>query len=149
MPIRYAPVRSPSANMSGSPSSVTTPISTVRSTRDGISIRKPLCALSTSSRNSNTPKVSGRGNAFGWSRGNSSPCGISSDGKMPTVRVAFDTLISRSLVRTVRLHYPPASGCICSSPTARAARRFTRRPRSRIRRKSAFRMPWRSSRRPI
>lgn len=49
--------------------------------KDGISIRKPLCALSTSSRNSNTPKVSGRGNAFGWSRGNSSPCGISSDGK--------------------------------------------------------------------
>ncbi|BFL30384.1 hypothetical protein K320107C7_27990 [Alistipes shahii] len=42
----------------------------------------------------------------------------------------------------------PASGCICSSPTARAARRFTRPRRSRIRRKSVFRMLRRSSRRP-
>ena len=148
MPSRYAPARFSSASMSASPSSVTTPISTGRSTWGGISIKKPQCALSTSSKNSNIPKASGRDSGSDWSRGSSSCCGISSGGRMPTARDVFDTLISRSPARTAKPHCPPASGCICSSPTARVARRFTRPRRSRIRRKSVFRMLWRSSRRP-
>ena len=149
MPSRSAPARFSSASMSASPSSVTTPISTVRSTKAGTSIRKPRCALSTSSKNSNIPKASGRASGSDWSCGSSSCCGISSGGRMPMARAGSDTLISRSPARTAKPHCLPASGCICSSPTARAARRFTRPRRSRIRRKSVFRMLWRSSRRPI
>ena len=148
MPSRYAPALFSSASMSALPSSVTMPTSTVRSTKVGISIRKPQCALFTLSRNSNIPRASGQDSGSDWSRGSNSYCGISSGGRMPTARAAFDTLISRSHARTAKPHCLPASGCICFSPTARAARRSTRPRRSRIRRRYAFRMRWRSSRRP-
>lgn len=100
MPSRCAPARFSSASMSASPSSVTTPISTVRSTWVATSIKKPQCELSTSSKNSNIPKASGRASGSGWSRGSSSCCGISSGGRMPTARAGSDTLISRSPART-------------------------------------------------
>ena len=88
MPSRCAPAGFSSASMFASPSGVTTPISTVRSTKVGTSIRKPQCTLSVSSKNSNIPKASGRDNGSGWSRGSSSCCGISSDGRMLTSRAA-------------------------------------------------------------
>lgn len=88
MPSRCAPAGFSSASMFASPSGVTTPISTVRSTKVGTSIRKPQCTLSVSSKNSNIPKASGRDNGSGWSRGSSSCCGISSDGRMLTARAA-------------------------------------------------------------